>query len=80
LEHPPLLTPARARARRNTLKQSLDLVGLAIGENTPLLSKWERGLIPPGTVWTRVERKLAAYLATQGRRVRVTPPAKARPA
>jgi hypothetical protein len=71
------LTPERARARRNTLDHSLDLVALATGEGTPTLSKWERGLIPRGKVWDRVERKLRVYLATQERLARVvTPPAK----
>ena len=78
MEGPPLrLTPERARAlRKHKHRQSLDLVGLAIGEDTPLLSKWERGLVPPGKVWDRVERKLAVYLDTQERLARVTPPAK----
>jgi transcriptional regulator with XRE-family HTH domain len=77
VERPLRLTPERARALRKQFRQSLDLVALATGENTPTLSKWERGLIPPGKVWDRVARKLAAYLVTQERLARVvTPPAK----
>ena len=78
MERPPRLTPERARAlRKHKLRHSLDVVALAIGENTPTLSRWERGLVPPGRVWDRVAGKLAVYLATQERLARVvTPPAK----
>jgi len=62
LARPPRLTPEDARSRRHGPDHSLDLVGLRIGEATPLLSKWERGLVPPGKVWDRVERKLATYV------------------
>lgn len=73
---PRRLTPERARTLRKDNFSSLDLVALAIGENTPTLSRWERDLIPPGKVWDRVERKLAVYFATQERLARVTTPAK----
>ena len=62
MARPPRLTPEDARSRRHGIDHSLDLVGLRIGEATPLLSKWERGLVAPGKVWDRVERKLATYL------------------